>query len=277
MGRPRIVLVKLGGAVITNKDIPESVRRNTLKRLIKEIVLARKEKNLTILLGNGAGSFAHVPAARYKTKEGFISTESRMGMAITQDSAARLNRVVVRSCLTRGMPAVTLAPSSVFVTKKGELAHFFPKVLEQYLASGLVPVVYGDVIADLVQGCTIWSTDRIFTFLARELESKGWEIDQMIHVTEAHGVWKTGQEEKNKEEDREIYATITPANIDEVRASMVNIKGFDVTGGMWHKIEESLSLADLGIETRIISGLVPGALYDTLMGDKNIGTRIAKI
>lgn len=48
---------------------------------------------------------------------------------------------------------------------------------------------------------------------------------------------------------------------DEVKRSMTDIKGFDVTGGMWHKIEEALSLTERGITTRIISGLVPGYVY----------------
>ncbi len=263
---PKLTFIKLGGAVISNKDIPESVRQDVLGRLIKEIAKAREEKKLHLILGNGAGGFAHVPAARYKTMEGFIHPESRMGMAITQDSAARLNRLVVKTCLQTNLPAVTLAPSNTLVTNKRKAESVFLDVFEEYLKNELIPVVYGDVLADRTQGCTIWSTDSIFSFLARKLERKEWEVGEIIHVTEAEGVWKNAQ--------HEIYSQITPAMSEEVKASMVDIKGFDVTGGMWHKIEESLSLTKLGIKTRIISGLVPNALYNTLVGKKNMGTLI---
>ena len=261
-----ITFIKLGGAVITNKDIPESIREGVLDRLVEEIARAQKETGKIYILGNGSGSFAHVPAARYKTMEGFIHDESRMGMAITQDSAARCNREVVKVCLRHGLPAVTLAPSNSLVTKKKTVAHFFSEVLREYLKKDLLPVAYGDVLVDQEQGCTIWSTDKVFGFLARQLKKDGWRIDQIVHVTEAEGVWK--------DESKQIYPVITPHMKDEVKKSMVDTRGFDVTGGMWHKIEEALALTDLGMTTRILSGLKENTLYEVLLGNASIGTTI---
>lgn len=263
-----VILIKLGGAVITNKDIPMSVRTQVLRRLVGEIARARQEKNLTVVIGNGAGSFAHVPAAHYRTMEGFVLPESRMGMAITQDSAAQLNRRVVAECLKQGIPAVTVAPSNSLVTKERKADTFFTDAFETYLQDELVPVVYGDVLADRKMGCTIWSTDTVFNFFAHKFYEHGWKVEQIIHVTEASGVWRN--------DAHEIYPKITEEMRDEVRGKMVDTKGFDVTGGMWHKIEESLSLAELNIPTRILSGLQKEALYKTLIGEDNIGTQITK-
>ncbi len=261
-----ITLVKLGGAVITNKDIPESLRSDVLTRLVEEIAGAKKEKDFLLVLGNGAGSFAHVPAARYKTMDGFIHEESRMGMAITQDAAARLNRLVIAECLKHELPALTLAPSNSLVTNKKHADVSFAQVFEEYLKKGMLPVVYGDVIVDREQGCTIWSTDKVFTFFAREFEKQGWEVDQIVHVTEAEGVWKN--------EAKDVFTKITPDMKDEVKKAMVDTKGFDVTGGMWHKIEEALKLTELGIKSRIISGLQKDNLYKVLLGDETLGTTI---
>ncbi|PWU23757.1 hypothetical protein C5B42_01880 [Candidatus Cerribacteria bacterium 'Amazon FNV 2010 28 9'] len=269
-----LVFLKLGGAVITNKDIPESVREGVLSRLIGEIARARKEKDMTLVLGNGAGSFAHVPAARYKTMDGFIHPESRMGMAITQDAAARLNRIVVNECLKHEIPALTLAPSNTLVTSKKEMHDWCGACLETYLEQGMVPVTYGDVLADTQQGCTIWSTDKVFAFLARQCMKKGMTVSTIIHVTEAEGVWKSGVGDQRLGDRKPIYPIITSAMQEEVKAAMVDTKGFDVTGGMWHKIEESLLLANEGIQTRIISGLVKDNVYKVLMGDEKIGTTI---
>lgn len=274
--KQHVTLLKLGGAVITNKDIPESIRHEVLERLVKEIARAKKEKDIVLILGNGAGSFAHVPATRYKTSQGFIHAESVMGMAITQDSAARLNREVVKVCLTHGLPAVTLSPANSLVTKSKVADSYFTQVFEEYLKKGLVPVTYGDVIVDRDQGCTIWSTDRVFTFFAQEFETHGIEVDQIIHVTEAAGVWIDGKL-PDPNTPANIYQRITPAMRDEVKRSMTDIKGFDVTGGMWHKIEEALSLTERGITTRIISGLVPGYVYKTLLGDTSNGTTISRV
>lgn len=273
-----VVLVKLGGAVITNKEIPNQLRREVLYRLVKEIAQAQKEKNLCLVIGNGAGSFAHVPASRYETIKGFISDESKIGMAITQDSAARCNRLVVKACLEQELPAVTLAPSNSLVTNQRQAEHYFSKVFEEYLRLGLLPVTYGDVIVDTDQGCTIWSTDKVFTFFARKFVEAGWEVKKIIHVTEAEGVWKAvdGTIETSENGEKVIYDRITPDMKDEVKAAMQEVKGFDVTGGMWHKLEESLSLTELGIESHIISGLKPGVLYQALIGEAAGGTVITR-
>jgi isopentenyl phosphate kinase len=198
--------------------------------------------------------------------DGFFSQESRLGMAITQDSAARLNRIVVKALLDQGVPAVTLAPSNSVVTDSRKTAFLSTQVLEEYLRKGLVPVVYGDVLVDQQQGCTIWSTDTVFANFAQELARKNWTIEKILHVTEAEGVWRNAA--------KEIYPLITADMCDEVRSHMVDVKGFDVTGGMWHKIESSLSLASLGIETRIFSGLRTNGIPEVFANNLSIGTRI---
>lgn len=262
-----LTFLKLGGAVFTNKEVPNQLRTDVLQRLVQEIAQAKKENpELLLVLGNGAGSFAHVPASHYKTMEGFINEESKIGMAITQDSAAQANRAVVAALIATDIPAVTVAPSNSIVTENRAAKSFYLDVLEQYLKFGLLPVVHGDVIVDAEQGCTVWSTDTVFSFLAREVSQRGWNVKEIIHVTEAEGVWKDSQ--------RNIFEVITPDEQEEVKNAIVGTKGFDVTGGMWHKIEEALSLTKLGVQTRIMSGLKPGALYKQLTGLEKYGTVI---
>lgn len=272
-----VTLLKLGGAVITNKEIPESVREDVLARLVTEIARGWKEKKGYLILGNGAGSFAHVPASRYKTMNGFIHEESRIGMAITQDAAARLNRIVVHELINQGVPAVSLAPSNTILTDHKQAKRWFSDVLLSYLEHGMLPVVYGDVLSDVEQGCTIWSTDTVFSFLARELPKLGITVNKIIHVTEAGGVWvNSSQDSGLRTQEKEIYETITPEMRELVRGSMTDIKGFDVTGGMWHKISEALELVELGIPTQIVSGLTPDIVYRTLLVETQHGTRITK-
>jgi len=270
-----VVLLKLGGAIITNKEIPNQLRSDVLQRLVKEIAQVKKEREICLVLGNGVGSFAHVPAAHYRTMEGFVTDESRIGMAITQDSAARINREVVKVCLEAGLPAVTLAPSNSLVTNNHQAASYFTDVFEEYLKNDLLPVTHGDVLIDRAQGCTIWSTDTVFSFFARQFHQRGWQVQKIIHVTEAGGVWQRENNDwKMSDGEKVIYEAITPKMRAEVKASMGEVKGFDVTGGMWHKIQEALSLTDLGITTQIISGLTPGNVYQALLGDSSIGTTI---
>lgn len=267
MSHPKnVTLIKFGGAVITNKEIPNQLRPEVLSRLVSELSRAWTSKHNYIVLGNGVGSFAHVPASRYETSKGFIREDSRIGMAITQDSAAQINRLVVQECLAQSIPAVTVAPSNSLVTRNGQAASYFTDAFEEYLRQDLLPVTHGDVLVDQTQGCTIWSTDTVFTFFAREFVARGWTVNKIIHVTEAAGVWKNS--------DKEVFSVITPSMREEVQACMVQTKGFDVTGGMWHKIDEALSLTELGIQTQIISGLTPDSLYKVLVEESKIGTLI---
>ncbi len=271
-----ITLLKLGGALITNKEVPNQLRPDVLRRLAQEIARAMHDNpDLRLVIGNGVGSYAHVPAARYKTMDGFIHEDSKIGMAITQDSAAQINREVVAALIAEELPAVSVSPSNCLVTANKKAATYFTDVFEQYLQYDLLPVTHGDVIVDTQQGCTIWSTDTVFTFFAQEFVKRGWRVNEIIHVTEANGVWKMHEGKPLELNGRkEIFETITPAMRDEVKASMLSTKGFDVTGGMWHKLEEALLLTKLGITTRILSGLEPELVYKTLVGSQLSGTQV---
>lgn len=262
-----VTLVKLGGAVLTDKSMPNTLRPEVLKRLVQEVKSAWKDTGEFLVVGHGAGSFAHVPAAHYDTMNGFRDEYSRLGMAIVQDSAAQLNRLVVREFLENDVPAVSSCASSSAVTENKKLKTYFTAVFEEYLKQGLLPVTYGDVIVDSKIGCTIWSTDVLLAHCAREFLSRGWHVKKIVHATQVAGVMKN----LGRPEDG-IFEVITPANAEEVKKAMGVTKGFDVTGGMWGKISESLDMTAHGVETVILSGDNPGMLERCLRGEEFFGT-----
>jgi isopentenyl phosphate kinase len=266
--KKQLTLIKLGGSIITNKDIPMSLRKDVLTRLVDEITRAyQKNKDELFIVGHGQGSYAHVPAQEYKTMDGFINENSRFGMAVVQDNAAQLNRIVVHELIKHHVPAVSLYPSNSIITKNRKPYHACTQVLEQYLESGMVPVTGGDVIADSAQGCTIWSTEEVLAFFAQHLAKKDWKIKHIIHVTEVPGFL---------DHEGLLVEQITPAMWQQYQSAVKKTKGFDVTGGMSLKIEESLLLTQLGIESKIISGLESNNLYNTLTDRNWVGTRIGK-
>ncbi len=261
-----LTLIKLGGSVITDKEIPMSLRKNILTRLVGEIARAKQENpDQLLVVGHGQGSFAHVPASKYQTMAGFINEESLLGMAIVQDSAATLNRLVVHEFLKHNLPAVSFYASNTIVTKKRKKAAFCAEVINEYLRKGLLPVTCGDVLVDKEQGCTIWSTEEILAFLAPYFLEQKIQVNKIIHVTEVAGFLdKTGQ----------IVPEITAQNWTKVSQDLHRTRGFDVTGGMGLKIEESLNLAKKGIESVIISGMLKENLYWALTDRDCVGTSI---
>jgi len=263
-----LTLIKLGGSIITNKEVPMLVRESVLVRLAREIARARALPEAdTFIVGHGQGSFAHAPALRYKTMDGFVDSESVIGMAITQDSAAQLNRIVVKTFLAEQMPAVSFLFSNSLVTNSGKPAHWCGDVLDSYIDKGLLPITGGDVLVDEKRGCTIWSTEKVLAHLADYYTRKpGFKVRRIIHVTEVDGVLDPAGA---------LIPEVTEHNFAEISQMITAAKGFDVTGGMGHKLEESLALARQGIESFIISGLRKENLYNALSGKKWVGTRVA--
>lgn len=262
-----ITLIKLGGSVITNKDIPMSMKNGFLNLLVKQVKrVVTEAPNKQIIVGHGSGSFGHVSATQYQTIKGFINEESVLGMAIVQDAAAQLNRKVIYEFIKNDVPAVTFAASNtLIVTDHKEKKNFF-NLLESYLEKGLFPVTYGDVIVDTKQGCTIWSTEEILSFLAEMFLKEGYTVDSVVHVTEVAGFL---------DEKKQVVPNITKKNWPQLKGNLGLTKGFDVTGGMALKIEESLQLAEKGVPSVILSGMEPDNLYNYLVGKKWLGTKIS--
>ncbi len=266
MPKKSITLLKLGGSIITDKDIPMSLRTEVLTGLVTQIAKYRQENpDELLVVGHGQGSFAHMPASKYRTMEGFVTEESVFGMAVVQDSAAQLNRYVVHEFIRHEVPAVTLAPSNILITNGRKPAKAFLELLEGYLAKGLFPVTGGDVLLDLQQGCTIWSTEEVLAFLARELQTRQFTVSKILHITEVAGVL---------DESGQIIPRLTPANWPGYKAAIGNTKGFDVTGGMMLKVQESIDLLEVGVESYILSGLAKDNVYKALSNKDWVGTRV---
>ena len=65
------MLLKLGGSLITDKNQPNQARHNLIHRIAEEISTIIKENpGMRIVLGHGSGSFGHMPAHRYGTRNG---------------------------------------------------------------------------------------------------------------------------------------------------------------------------------------------------------------
>ena len=91
----KLILLKIGGGVITDKTVQYGLREEVLIRLAHEIGDAWQKRGETrLIIGNGAGSFAHYSAHKYRTMEGFVNEESRIGMGWVRHDAVKLNQIV---------------------------------------------------------------------------------------------------------------------------------------------------------------------------------------
>ena len=96
-------------------------------------------------------------------------------------------------------------------------------------------------------------------------------ISRIIVAGRVDGVF-TGNPDINA--NAKLIPVITPGNIAEVGDYLAESSGIDVTGGMKHKVERMLELAERGIESEIVNAMKPGYLKTALLGGNGLGTII---
>jgi isopentenyl phosphate kinase len=281
-----LIFLKLGGSLITDKTRPRTVRPDTLKRLCEEIASAReRDPNLLLVLGHGSGSFGHVAAKKYKTRDGLPPSrpfpdggrgqfsplrgeleggEYWFGFSEVWHEARALNIHVMDTLRAAGVPAQALPASASVISKDGKVAVWNVAPIQRALLNGIVPVVYGDVIFDEVRGGTILSTEDLFMHLAGELRPQ-----RILLAGLEDGIYADFPVRKQKVE------RITPQSIHELSASIGASVGTDVTGGMDSKVRQMLALVqeNSSLEVLLYSGEIARATESALLGEK-IGTLI---
>ncbi|OGD88185.1 hypothetical protein A2870_02540 [Candidatus Curtissbacteria bacterium RIFCSPHIGHO2_01_FULL_41_11] len=259
-----LILIKFGGSAITEKNKRKTPNYKVINQLAREIAEARKKTKDLLLIGHGQGSFAHVPAKKFKTKEGNINLKSAIGIAQVRLECIELNAIILDALIKNQVPAVTFEPHA-FLTTNYQLptTHYLDPIIIA-LQNNLVPVIYGDTIMDKKIGWTIYSGEQILNILALNLS--GFKPKLIIEVGQTEGVLDTNSKTIPK---------ITPGNFKSIEKMLSETTTADVTGGMKHKVQEALTLAQKGIPTLLISSK-PGNPKNAILGKKTQGTWIIK-
>ncbi len=264
-----LIFLKLGGSLITDKTRPRTVRPDVLKRLCKEIASAcKRDPSLLLLLGHGSGSFGHVAAKEFKTRDGLSPTSDTekywLGFSEVWHEARALNIHVMDALRDVGIPSMALPASASVIAKDGEVAFWDITPIQRALSNGILPVVFGDVIFDEVRGGTILSTEDLFMHLARELRPQ-----RILLAGLEDGIYADFPARKHKVE------RVTLASYIEIEQSIGASAGTDVTGGMDSKVRQMLALVEEieGLSVQLFSGEIIGATEKALEGEKT-GTLI---
>jgi isopentenyl phosphate kinase len=274
-----LVFLKLGGSLITDKTKPYTPLLDVMEDLALQIVTSlRSQPNLRLVIGHGAGSFGHVAASEYKTRDGFPrpsplthrerdSTEDNYwkGFAEVWYQASSLNRYVMEALHKAGLRTISLPPSGSVIASDGQVSVWETTPIRMAMAAGMVPVIFGDVVFDEVRGGTILSTENLFAYLVKALAP-----DRVLLAGLEEAVW-----EDFPARTRRIQQ-ITPTSFEEIKYGLSGSTGADVTGGMAAKVMEMLDLVreNPELKIQIFSGLQPGNLVRALLGE-SLGTEIS--
>ena len=274
-----LVFLKLGGSLITDKTQPYTPLLDVMDDLALQIKTALlTHPNLRLVLGHGAGSFGHVPASEYKTRDGLPpqptplthrerdETEENYwkGFAEVWYQASSLNRYVMKALHNAGVQAIALPPSASVIASNGQVFVWETTPLRMALAAGIVPVVFGDTVFDEVRGCTILSTEDLFMSLAAALGP-----ERILLAGLEAAVWADFPARTK------IVDKITPQSFHEIKAGVGKSAAADVTGGMESKVKQMLDvvIANPEMTIQIFSGVEPGNIVRTLTGE-TLGTLI---
>lgn len=251
--------------MITDKSKAFTAREDVIKRLANELKVASAKFKGKILIGHGGGSFPHFVASKYQTQKGIINNKSITGFPLVADAARKINEIVIDIFLEKKLPAVSFSPLSYLYTTNQKLKSKLLMPITKALEIGLIPVIYGDVIMDEKMGFCIYSGEKSLNVIAQELYDS-YDIT-IIYCGETTGVYDASGE---------TIAEINSKNFKDEKINITGSASTDVTGGMLHKVEESLLIAKkLGIKTLIINGMVKGNLQKAILGKKVKGTVIA--
>jgi isopentenyl phosphate kinase len=238
----KLVILKMGGSVITNKRIPMAVNLEALDAL--SVAVSQASTNLLIV--HGGGSFGH-----YYAKQFGLGTElkavSREGVAKTRSAMLQLNIIVTKILEKQGVYAYSLPPASL--VGFGRVAAHGAELLESIMEGGLVPITYGDVLPNHGR-YNILSGDSITRMLALCLKA-----DRVVFTSDVDGLYASGNKLVRSIGIRDKFAIDQPD------------RGLDVTGGMALKLCEAQEIARNGVDVYFVNGLKPERVIKALKGE----------
>ena len=274
-----LAFLKLGGSLITDKMKPYTPLLDVMDNLAQQIATSLKSQpDLRLVIGHGAGSFGHVAASEYKTRDGYPrpSPLTHRERDTTEDSywkgfaevwyqASSLNRYVMEALHKAGLRTIALPPSGSVITSDGQVSVWETTPIRMALAAGMVPVIFGDVVFDEIRGGTILSTENLFSFLVKALSP-----ERVLLAGQEEAVWEDFPARTRRLE------RITPDSFEEIKQGVGGSAAADVTGGMEAKVREMLDLVqdNPGLKVQIFSGAQPGNLVRALLGEI-LGTEIS--
>lgn len=244
-----MILIKLGGSIITNKEKPLSPRRKTIDKIVQSLRKIDEE----IVIVHGGGSYGHYWSVRYNmhTKPANYSPH---GVSVVKNSMVELNKIILDSFLKNKLNPYCLPPTDFMngnksVTKK-------VKEIGKIAKTGLIPITYGDALWYGQKKFFILSGDKIMTMLSKILRPK-----LCIFVLNVDGLYS---DMKSKKLIRKLGKKIP----------LLTKTLMDVTGGMSRKVEESSIIAKSGIDVFFVNGNKPQRIVDAVKRKKFNGTLV---
>ncbi|MCS7104808.1 MAG: isopentenyl phosphate kinase [Thermofilaceae archaeon] len=224
-----LVVVKLGGALITEKRKPLTLRRDKLEAAAEAVSNVDEDYRLVIVHGGGSfGHYAVIEAGESKQK--FI-TDVSYWMSV-------LNIEVVSALRRKGVSAVGVPPLTIMqYCQQGYVVN--AEMVSNFLKAKVTPVTHGGLVLGR-EGFQVMSGDTIASELAIQLSAS-----TLVFVMDVNSVYTA---DPFKDPTATPIRTLSREQLEGVKGGS---SGLDVTGGISLKLREAFRAAEAGVRVAL--------------------------
>tara|TARA_B100001250_G_scaffold210174_1_gene180397 strand:+ start:3305 stop:4087 length:783 start_codon:yes stop_codon:yes gene_type:complete len=231
-----LIIIKFGGSLITDKssDTPKINNRN-----LESISNILNQSKYDLIIVHGAGSFGHPIAKKFNIAKGLNDdVAQKNAIKETRKQVRELNQIFCDSLHKVGIKTETIVPSSLMTTNgPKEIVNFPYSIFSKALSENKIPVTFGDVTDDKLQGISILSGDILMMKLA-----EFYKPSYSVFIMDYPGVF----DGKPDNPDSKIIPVVNQETIEILKKQKENKNIADVTGGLIGKIECAIEMSKYG-------------------------------
>ncbi|HEX2406245.1 MAG TPA: isopentenyl phosphate kinase [Nitrososphaeraceae archaeon] len=236
-----LVILKLGGSVITFKNKPLSANYKAIKNISKIL----KRLTTPLIIVHGGGSYGHYWSVKFDMHTEPAKYDPH-GISTVHSSMLTLNIIIVDALEKEGLNPYGISPSSFL--NNGKPYSNKIKELKKMTEHNIIPITYGDIVYIKNNKYSILSGDVLMTMISRILQPT-----KIIFALNVDGLYNNIIDKKIIKEINFDYEKKKQRVINFERDLTIK----DVTGGIKRKVEEATKIARTGKDVIFLNGLDP--------------------
>ncbi len=268
------LLLKVGGSCVSNKILlyealktksPEDIKTalnvspERIDQIAAEIGDAFSILSKMIIL-TGVGSPGHFTVLKHGLHKGNSGElEQHLGLLEAQIAVNRLRQTMLKSFLKYKIPAFQAYASSMYESDKMRIIRANTENIEKFLASGLVPVISGDMVPDVTMGYSVLSGDQILADLAKKFLPK-----KIVYGSDVDGIFDS---DPKVNPNSQLIPEISLTEIDSI---IEEISGEDASGQMKGKLIEIKTLLNTGFKDIILLNMTKKGILFRVLNEEDV-------
>ncbi len=232
--KKRVIVLKIGGSVITQKHREGTfIRRALLARIAMEIRGTLEENpDIRLIIIHGAGAGGHQLAKKYRLTENLGNDPERWtGAFLTRQANQLLNLELFKIFSKANLRVVPIHTASIITQRQKEIASCSFESINQTLAHNCIPLLYGELVFDETLGMSILSGDTSAFILAEK-----YQAERVLFASDIDGIFN--KDPHTNKDAKRIQATTLRELLENKNVSLSGSHSVDVTGGLANKIAE---------------------------------------